>query len=608
MSLIFSDHLDGPNATDLAAAGGPGANCSYTQRGLSGTGTTAQFDTSTSALGTSSAKAVQGASFSSVAFYTPTLGTAITTVYQRLCYRFSVLPTGGSLYISQVLDSTGAIVARLAVNSSGKLALYAGTTLATTGTTTLATNTWYRFEWDLVGTTMTLRLYGSPTSTTVVETLTATIAGTAFVRFMDGIPASGNSNLVTLNWDEVARDSASNPGPVTGTPASSSGSLGFSGATTSSLAASSTGSLGFAGASQARTAGGKIAGLVDSFAGTVIDTSKWYATNGATQNNAAILPSSAAGAALTSAQVWDATGSVIFVSIVPPASGQGDLKFDLVDAVDATKLLRVSVATNTLLVTLLDGVADPSPVSRAVTNRDNVIRVLETGGTITVAVRERNSPTWITLRTVATPTWWGAVLVKLSSTNGSTSGASAVFTNLNVAPTTPSGHQPTSTLADDFTGTSLTSSRWLVSGPGTLTVHDDVEIAAATADKTQVTSVDTFSLDVANIRVVRAATNASGDYTTFKLLSPTAGTEARFTMTNGNLSAEYRVGDVQDPYTVTIAHDNSQSIYLQFSADLPNNNLVWSYSFDGINYAVLRTSPLPYWYTGVQIAFATKAA
>lgn len=599
MSAIFVDHLDGTNGTDL----NPGVNCSYNQRGIAGT-STAQFDTSTSAGGVSSAKLVQTASFNSITFNTIPLGAGITTVYQRMCYRFGVLPNG-NLYISQVLDSTGALVARLAVNSAGKLAVYNGTTLAATGTTTLSTNTWYRVEWDLVGTTTTVRLYTGPNSTTLVETITATITGTAFVRFVDGIPASSNSNLVTMWMDEIVRDSASSPGPVTGIPVSATGSLGFSGTSTSSQSVHATGSLGFSGTVQALTAGGKIAGLADSFAGTVVDTTKWVPKNGSTQNNGAIVPCSAAGSSFTSAQYWDGTASVVFVGISPPAAGSGDLTITLTNRSDSTKYVQVKVTGGNLSATVLDGVADPSPVSRAVTNRDNVVRFTEASGQVTIDVRERNKTTWSTLRTITTPSWWNTLIVALGGF-ASSSSAKAVFTTVNVAAAAPTGHAAASSVSDDFSGNSL-STRWTTSGPGTLTVAGEVDIAAVNTGVTQVTTIDSYVLDVASL-LVKPAVASSGDTTTFKLLSPTPGTEARFTLTSGQIIAEYRLADVSDAYAVSVTHDNTQAVYLQFAADLLNNNLVWSYSLDGISYAVLRTSPLPVWYTGAQFAFATKAA
>jgi hypothetical protein len=603
VSVTFQDHLDGPNATDL----NPLVNCNYNQRGLSGSPSpTIQFDTSTFALGSSSAKFTQLSSFATADLLTPPLGTAVTTHYRRMCLRVSAVPNG-NLYFTEAVDSSNAFAWRVAINSAGKLALYNGTTLVTTGTAVLSVNTWYRVEIDSVGTTLTVRLYGSATTTTVVETLTAAIAGTPFNRFFDGIVAAANSNQLSLWLDEVVNDSTSNPGPVTGVPAQSSGSIAFTGAVTSSLAAHATGTLAFNGASQPTSNGGKLAGLADAFAGAVVDTSKWALSNGARQAYGAVLPAVSARSAFTSVQYWDLTASVIQVGI-SPSLGTGEASLRLVNRTDPTKYIEVKVAGQNLIATVLDGVADPAPVSRPWTVRDNVLRVTENGGTVTVAVRQRNSTAWSTLRTFTSPSWLAGVNVVLSGYSASASTELEVFTHVNVNTTAPSGHSPATTLNDDFDGSVLNSTKWALAGPGTLTVNDNADIAAVTAGVTQLTTVDAYVLDQASVRVVKAALNATGDKTWFKMLSPISGTEARFTLTNGQIIAEYLVAGVADGGTVVTTHDNSQPIYLSFAADLPNNNLVWSYSFDGITYAVLRTTPLPVYYTGVQFALASQAA
>jgi hypothetical protein len=603
VSVTFQDHLDGPNGTDL----NPLVNCNYNQRGLSGSpAPTIQFDTSTAALGTSSAKFTQLSSFSTATVLTPPLASAVTTHYRRMCLRLSAVPNG-NLYFTEAVDSGNAFAWRVAVNSAGKLALYNGTTLVTTGTAVLSAATWYRVEVDSVSTTLTVRLYANPTTSTAVETLTAAIAGTAFVRFYDGIAAAANSNLLSLWLDEVVSDSASTPGPVTGTPAQASGSVSLTGASTSSLATRSVGSLAFTGSAQPTSNGGKLAGLTDTFAGTVIDASKWTASNGARQAYGAILPAVSARSALTSAQYWDLTASVIQVSI-SPSLGTGEASLRLVNRTDATKYIEVKVAGVNLVATVLDGVADPAPVSRAWTVRDNVLRITESGGTVTVQVRQRNSAVWSTLRTLTSPSWLAGVNVVLSGYSASATSELEVFSNVNVTSAVPTGHSAASSLSDDFAGSSLNSSKWALTGPGVLTVNNNVDIAAVTSAVTQLTTTSAYVLDQASVQVVKAALNATGDKTWFKVLSPTSGTEARFTLTNGQIIAEHLVAGVADGGTVTVTHDNSQSVYLEFSADLPNNNLVWSYSFDGITYAVLRTMPLPAYYTGVQFALASQAA
>jgi hypothetical protein len=599
VSVIFQDHLDGTNGTTCTTS-----NTTFAAFGTS-SGTCA-FDTSVHAAGTSSMKCTQTASFGTAAGITPTLGTAVSTDYTRFCAAVSALPSGGVLYIAHKATTAGAFTVRMGISTAGKLLVYNGTTLVSTGVTTLSASTIYRIEWDVVGTASTVRLFSSPTSTTALETISTTITGTAWNHTNVGVAASGNSNLLTVWIDEIVIDNAATPGPLGGTPGSSTGSVAFAGSTTSPNSAHVSGGPVFSGRAQPTTAGGSIAGFADTFSTTVPDPSKWNATGTVTQNNGAIVPATTPASALTSAQIWDATSAQFYVAFSPPASGTGDTMVSLIDSLDSTKYAQMKVSAGVLSMTFVNGGADAGLVTRAVTANDNYVRFTESGGNVLVEIRARGTNLWSTLRSFTTPTWWNTLRVQLSAFSASPTGTSAVFSDMNNVPAVPTGHLPSSTLVDDFGGPTLDATKWTITGPGLVTVGQQVEVNASTTASTDITSVATFVLDVASISVTPAIASSADD-TALKILSPVVGTEARLTAKNGNLVAEYRIAGISDGYEVSTVHDNTKSVYLQFTSDLVNGILVWSFSLDGVNYAVLRSQSLPLWYTGVQIAFGTRA-
>lgn len=238
MAVIFTEHFDGTNGTTISTA-----NTAYTG-GATATNATETFDTSTSATGTASGKCLQSTNVGTVVLKSP-LFTSTSTLYRRWCSRFSAMPNG-NFYISELLVGGATVVGRVAVNSAGKVFIQDGTTTISTGTVALSATTWYRIEWDVVGTSSIVRVYAGPSSLTLVDTITATIAGTAFTQVADGIVAGANSVAITHWIDEAVNDTAATPGPVP-IAASSTGSIAFSGSDAPLGVAASTGSLAFTG-------------------------------------------------------------------------------------------------------------------------------------------------------------------------------------------------------------------------------------------------------------------------------------------------------------------------------------------------------------------------
>jgi hypothetical protein len=303
MSATFTEHFDGTNGTTVTTG-----NTAYTQ-GATLSSATCAFDTSTSAAGTASAKVVQTVSSGTVSLKTP-LWAATNVYFKRWCMRLNALPTGNT-YISAMLTG-GTTAGRIAVNSAGKVFVQDGTTTISTGTVALSAGVWYRFEWDLNGTSSVVRVYAGPTSTTLVDTISATVTGSTFTQGQDGLVASSNSTNLTLWWDEVVYDTAATPGPVPATAASTDG-MTFGG--TAAWAASSTDSTTFTGSAAPVAVAGSAGALA--FTGSAAGAGTGAATGGMTitgsaggQGRAASTGSVALSGSSTARAVATASGAV----------------------------------------------------------------------------------------------------------------------------------------------------------------------------------------------------------------------------------------------------------------------------------------------------------
>jgi hypothetical protein len=323
MSATFTEHFDGTNGTTVTIS-----NTAYTQ-GASFATATCAFDTSTSAAGTASAKIVQTASSGTVSLKTP-IWSATNVYFKRWCLRLNALPSGNT-YVSAML-SGGTTAGRVAINSAGKVFLQDGTTTVATGTVALSAGTWYRFEWDLNGTTSTVRVYAGPSSTTLVDTISATVAGTTFTQGQDGLVASSNSTNLTLWWDEVGYDTAATPGPLSVAGASSDG-MTFDG--TAAWAASSTDTTNITGSAApvavagsagafALTGSAAAAGAGAATGGMTITGSAGGQGRAASTGSVALSGSSAARGVATASGAVSITGTAVGRAV---AASTGGLSF-----------------------------------------------------------------------------------------------------------------------------------------------------------------------------------------------------------------------------------------------------------------------------------------
>lgn len=145
--------------------------------------------------------------------------------------RFFWLPVGGPSSGLRVMAASrtaaGATTNEIRHDSTGKLSLWNGTTTIATSTSSYSgSGTWYRLEWDLPGTTTTLRIY-SATGTTPLETLSGTQgATTSFGQMWYGSIAT-HSTGTGLYWlDDIAGNASSNPGAINTTVSKSDSDTG----------------------------------------------------------------------------------------------------------------------------------------------------------------------------------------------------------------------------------------------------------------------------------------------------------------------------------------------------------------------------------------------
>lgn len=187
-----------------------------------GTGTTLKYASDRVAAGLRSMKAT----YSSAAVYGTATFAPQSTAFLRW-YDYKDTTPAALTAIAGLLTSTPSVATRgqVAIDTSGRPTLRSGTSLVTTGTTNVI-GKWVRYEWEPTGATQTLRVYigANVNGTTPDETLTGAYLSGGFDSLRLGVLSStGNAGS---SWvDEVAVDTASQPGPVstsasvTGVPA-----------------------------------------------------------------------------------------------------------------------------------------------------------------------------------------------------------------------------------------------------------------------------------------------------------------------------------------------------------------------------------------------------
>jgi hypothetical protein len=149
---------------------------------------------------------------SAVATLEQTISSSQTTRYFTRVWRRAAFTSGTFTVLTRLRNTSNAGLLEVRVNSSGQLILrdsQASSNFATS-TTTVAVGSNFRYEVDLVGTALTMRIYGTATSGTVSETLGPfTYANGSFNQVIDGIGTT--TGMTTMHLLYAADGDTSNP-------------------------------------------------------------------------------------------------------------------------------------------------------------------------------------------------------------------------------------------------------------------------------------------------------------------------------------------------------------------------------------------------------------
>lgn len=206
----------GSDETDVSVANSGGASGNAWDTVTIGASAICKYDTAQSALGSLSYRIATGASsVTSFLLWDTSFGTP-ARVWGRLYFRLSANNVNRSF---ARFRATSVQIVRINMSSTGKLELRnSANTVVATSTTTLATGTWYRVEYDVTpGTTATntLNLYLGD-SKVLTETLTATsdystqtvVAEVAFGQVFAAI------NMADMWLDGIDFNDVGFPGPA----------------------------------------------------------------------------------------------------------------------------------------------------------------------------------------------------------------------------------------------------------------------------------------------------------------------------------------------------------------------------------------------------------
>lgn len=145
--------------------------------------------------------------------------TATTRRAFRAYYKLKDWPTGTEILpIMRVRVGGSTVVAELRVTTAGLIVLRNGTTVQDTSATVAAVDSAFGVDLLIDGSTMTCRLYMTPGSGTLTETLTGTPTAGSFSRHVVGGLDAGYAGTVVV--DDVAHDDTTFVGPVTAAAAS----------------------------------------------------------------------------------------------------------------------------------------------------------------------------------------------------------------------------------------------------------------------------------------------------------------------------------------------------------------------------------------------------
>lgn len=142
----------------------------------------------------------------------PTTAFGAATLYARFYFRAATLPGSGDEEIFVVLDTAGTQKAAVRINSSGNLIVYNNANVSQgTGTTALATNTWYRIELQTTtnasASAFELRIDGA-----TEDSGTATQGSTNHGSYRLGKGTNRSGQTVDFFYDDVSIDNSAFPG------------------------------------------------------------------------------------------------------------------------------------------------------------------------------------------------------------------------------------------------------------------------------------------------------------------------------------------------------------------------------------------------------------
>lgn len=175
-------------------------------------GTAPTFTTTGVHLG---ALAMQASASAATSYGQHTLGAARAISFLRWYLTFQAAPAA-TTYICNAM-ATATIRAQVRVNTARTLSMRNSTTAVWTSTTTLATGTLYRIEWDLNNTagTQRLRIFTGDSVTAVEDSGAQTYNAGTHDRFLLGIPSAA-----TWTWqaDDLQIRDDFTPGPMGKSP------------------------------------------------------------------------------------------------------------------------------------------------------------------------------------------------------------------------------------------------------------------------------------------------------------------------------------------------------------------------------------------------------
>jgi hypothetical protein len=237
MTNTLTEHFDtGPQGANVTTANTSLSAVTLTNGGTSTDSAVATFDAAHKVAGAFCVKLKLGNGVDNGnIFLRHDIGSLVSTRFARFYVTVESLPLAMNLLVADAV-ATSTNRAQVQITTTGTVRIRNGVVTVAETATTLAAGSPVRIEWDLTGTTQTLRLFtGANVNGTVPdETITGAQTQGTFDRLRFGATASYSGNL----WiDELAVDSTTSPGTaVTGPSTNDQWELKFEGGTNGAAA------------------------------------------------------------------------------------------------------------------------------------------------------------------------------------------------------------------------------------------------------------------------------------------------------------------------------------------------------------------------------------